>query len=105
MADDRLPVMLQFLRISIDPSGELAVGDNGPVGGGVASRECRSILRDSRGRTYLLFEHRAASRATSLGVRRRRLRPRTVLIASLWATTVAGAIAATIHWGIPVAPF
>ncbi|HYZ16774.1 MAG TPA: hypothetical protein VE591_10250 [Candidatus Acidoferrum sp.] len=54
MADQRLPVVLQILRITIAPTGELAVGSGSP---GTALRQPTSILRDSQGRSYLLFEN------------------------------------------------
>lgn len=63
MADQRLPVVLQILRISIDPTGELAVGSGSS---GSALRQPTSVLRDSRGRSYLLFETAAPAKAAKL---------------------------------------
>jgi hypothetical protein len=106
MADDRLPMMLQVLRISIGATGELAVGDGAAAGSAPDAREPRSVLRDSHGHTYLLFGHRGASRTTGSAFDlRRRAWFRTALFAVLWAASVAGAVAAALRWGVPVSPF
>jgi hypothetical protein len=104
MADDRLPVVLQVLRISIGSTGELAVGDDAAAGGTADAPEPRSLLRDSHGHTYLLFGPRGSLR-TSRSHLWRRAWFRTVLFGVLWAASVAGAIAAALRWGVPVSPF
>jgi hypothetical protein len=93
MADQRLPVVLQLLRISIDRTGEVAAGYPRTE---TWFRETAGVLRDSQGRRYLLFENengravktrRAARRSESQWDRE--------VIAVLWLLGVASLIVAT----------
>jgi hypothetical protein len=98
MADRRLPVVLQILRISIDPSGELAVGSGSS---GSALRQPTSVLRDSRGRSYLLFETsasaKAAKRPSALSARPE-WRWYGIAMTLLWLLGAASVLAA-LRWG------
>jgi hypothetical protein len=91
MADQRLPVVLQILRISIDPTGEVAVGSGRA---GSPFRQPTSVLRDSRGRSYLLFENvKAATPFSPLGARPER-RMYGVAMTVLWLLGAASILAA-----------
>jgi hypothetical protein len=104
MADDRLPVMLQFLRVSIDVSGELTVDEAAP-GVAIATHDPHSIVRDSRGRTFLLFTHENARPSRAVRSTARKIWLRNAMIALLWALTVTVAVLAAARLQNPSLPF
>jgi hypothetical protein len=104
MADDRLPVMLQFLRVSIDASGELTVDEAAP-GAAVATHDPHSIVRDSRGRTFLLFAHKNARPSRAVRSATRGVWLRNATVALLWLLTVTIAVLAAVRLQNPSLPF
>jgi hypothetical protein len=82
MADQRLPVVLQMLRISIDRTGEVAAGYPRTE---TWFRQTAGVLRDSQGRRYLLFENENGRRGTtSRAAHRAASRWHRSVIAVLW---------------------
>lgn len=91
MADQRLPVVLQILRISIGPTGELARRSGRTRS---ALRQPTSVLRDARGRSYLLFESAPAATPSSLPGAPPERRMRGVATTVLWLLGAASILAA-----------
>jgi hypothetical protein len=93
MADQQLPAVLRMLRISIDPTGEVTARYPRTDG---ALRQPAGVLRDSLGRSYLLFEN-GRDKQTTFGFALRRPRGRwdRVLIPVLWSLGAASVIVAT----------
>jgi hypothetical protein len=102
MTDDQLPVMLQFLRVTIDASGELAVND-AAVGDALAQAPY-GVIRDSRGRTYLLFGQERAGAPRRLAALRPERHLDVVGLVALWAVLFAAGVGA-LHWGGKLFPF